>query len=177
MPNYWITTHWPNKEPVNSPARHVFFKAGTRSQLPKPGDIVFIYETAEAVVDGKRVTHVDRCYQGKREVERLPVGRASIISKVVVSGVPRDIGLDDIVRDYGNLEEWQIIPCQQQTKVREVSKADLMLLLGYPRKTSPRFLPSGVSRTRTSPGSFWRVWKVNEGCYTQLTPGSTSLIQ
>lgn len=140
MPDYWITTHWPSRDPDDSPGRNVFYKRGTRKNLPRRGDVVFIYESAYAVIDGELITKVEKQHQNERETETLPVGRSAIISKVVVANDPRAIRPDDIVRDYGNLEDWMIIPCCKQTKVKPLAKQDLMELLGYARNAPPRFL-------------------------------------
>lgn len=140
MPNYWITTHWPNHEPEDSPIRNVYYKAGKRRRLPKRGDIVFIYESEFAVIDRKKVLKAERLHNGQRETQTVPLGRSAIISKAVVSGEPRAIRSDDLVLDHGNLEDWMIIPCSQRTKVKPLSKQDLMESLGYDRKAPPRFL-------------------------------------
>jgi len=140
MTDYWITSHWPTPEPETSSFRNVYFKTGKRKNLPKIGDIVFIYESAVAVVEGRRVDRVYQCYEGKRELKVVPPGRSAIISRAVISGEPRAIQSTDIVYDFGNLDEWSIIPCNCQTSVREIAKEDMMKLLGYPRNTPPRFL-------------------------------------
>jgi hypothetical protein len=102
--------------------------------------MILVYESQGAAVNGRRVTMVYRCHNGKRELEPVPPGRSAIISKMVVTGLPRAIQPSDVVRDYGDLNEWSLIPCHHHTKVREMPKDELMELLGYPSKTSPRFL-------------------------------------
>ncbi len=145
MPDYWITSHWPTPEPETSSFRNVYFKTGKRKNLPKIGDVVFIYESAVAAVDGKKVEQVVRCYLGKREMKVVPAGRSAIIGKVVVSAAPRAIQATDVVYDFGNVEEWSVIPCDGRTAVPEIAKSDLMEILGHPRNTPPRFL------------SLWRI--------------------
>ena len=140
MPDYWITSHWPTPEPETSSFRNVYFKTGKRKTLPKIGDVVLIYETGVAKVNSKQVDLVYRCHAGKRELRALPAGRSAIIGKAIVNGEPRAIQPTDIVYDFGNVDEWSIIPCSGQTAVCEIAKADMMELLGYPRSASPRFL-------------------------------------
>jgi hypothetical protein len=141
----WITTHWPSPEGFEV-SRHVYFKSG-RAVLPKVGDLVLIYEAESATVGGKAVKHAEMRFRGKRERVELPKGRGRIVAAVTVEGHQRAIGDGDLVYEYGNLIEWSILPCGRLREVNEVSRGEVMELLGKPAGTPPRF---------------WSLWKVPE---------------
>lgn len=144
----WITTHWPNLEPVLSPTRHVYFKPEKRQRVPEVGDIVLVYESETVHVDGKTVTEAYRVHKGQRELVQLPRGKGAIICLLKVAGEPRPVEPDDVVYDYGNLSEWRVIPCSKRIEVCELPRRGLMKALGKDEKTPPRFLS---------------LWKVSDG--------------
>jgi len=69
---------------------------------------------------------------------------------MTVQGPRRLITDEDVVYDYGNLREWEVIPCRDGRPLPELSRGDLMAALGKPRRTPPRFL------------GLWRVPDRNE---------------
>ena len=140
--NCLITTHWPSPEGMEV-ARNVYFNA-RRKSLPAIGDIVLIYEAETATVNGKRVTRAEMRYRGRREWVELPRGRGRIVGAVTVVGEPRGITDENRVYDYGNLDEWSLVPCGAMREVREVSRGEVIEVLGK----------SG-SNVR-----YWGLWKV-----------------
>jgi hypothetical protein len=139
----WITTHWPSPKGFEV-ARHVYFKSNPAS-LPRPGDLVLIYEAQSATVNSKAVKRAEMQYHGKREWVQLPKGRGRIVAAVTVKETARRITGDDRVYDYGNLSEWSLIPCGDEKAVTDIPRSVIMELLDKPPTTPPRF---------------WSLWKV-----------------
>lgn len=136
--NCWITTHWPSPR-GREVARHVYFKA-RRRRLPRPGDLVLIYESETVHVNGKAVDHAILRHRGEREQVGLPRGRGEIVAAVTVEGGPRPITEEDLTYDYGDWKEWSLIPCGRPRAVRELPRREMMELLGKEPATPVRFL-------------------------------------
>lgn len=117
----------------------MYFKR-RRSRLPKQGDLVLIYESETATVKGEAVRHAILRHRGRRGRVELPRGRGGIIAAVRVEGLPRRIAEEDLTYDYGDWEEWSLIPCGAPRPVRELPRQEMMELLGKEPRTPPRFL-------------------------------------
>lgn len=142
--NLWITTHWPVGPVGPHSNRHVYVKAATR-RVPAVGDWVLVRESRAIMVDGRRREHGHLCHLGRREpvVARASTGR--VVCRVVVTGGRRPVAPEDAVYDFGNLGEWEIVPCAEPAAVRDVPLAQVMAALGKPPGENPRYM------------SLWRV--------------------
>ncbi|MDB5292393.1 MAG: hypothetical protein JWL69_3634 [Phycisphaerales bacterium] len=110
MGDYWITTHWPTPVTDLPFSRHVFVKAN-RVRLPQPGDVVFVRQAKRAVVKGIHRTTAIRHHAGRKVAGcAVPDGTGGIIGVLTVDGDLRPISRDDVVFDYGDLDEWKIVP-------------------------------------------------------------------
>ena len=108
MADFWITTHWPTPDCKPGPSRYVYFKKN-KVTLPKPGDFIFIRETREAKVNGKLVKTVVRHYRGEKTTFQLPKGTGGIVGTAQVAGPARKQNSEDVVFDFGNLDEWCVV--------------------------------------------------------------------
>ena len=110
MSDYWITTHWPVPKDIPDFSRHVFIK-DRHIALPQVGDVVFIRESrSRPMSDGLTVRRVTRVHRGERTEHDLPEGFGGLVGMATISGAPRLISPDDVIFEYGNLREWQLIP-------------------------------------------------------------------
>jgi hypothetical protein len=136
MPDYWITTHWPVPETDLPFSRHVYVKDHSVT-LPEPGAQIFFRETIHAIgKDKKRVRIVTRKHRGQKASFDVRVGSGGIIGTAVVDGKLRPIQDYDVVFDFGDLNEWAIIPCEDFEPV----EFPLPALLKFLDRRNPRFL-------------------------------------
>src|SRR5258706_441940 len=136
MQQCWITTHWPVPETDLSFSRHVYVKEHS-VKLPEPGAHVFIRETIHAIGKNKKpVRTVVRRHRGQRAQFDVRVGSGGIIGTAIVTGKRRPIQDQDVVFDFGDLEEWSIIPCTDF----KPAKFSLDALLQLLDRKNPRFL-------------------------------------
>ena len=141
MSDFWITTHWPVPKDAPDLSRHVYIK-DRHVSFPQPGDFVFIRESkSRPMSDGLTVRRVTRIHRGERSEHDLPEGSGGLIGVATVDGAPREISPDDVVFEYGNLREWQLIPTRDFRRA-ELPYDTLKKLLGA---ENPRFL------------SLWRI--------------------
>jgi hypothetical protein len=136
MPGYWITTHWPVPETDLPFSRHVYVKEHS-VRLPEPGANIFIRETIHAIgKDKKPIRTVTRKYRGQQTQFEVRTGSGGIIGTAIVSGKLRPIQDQDVVFDFGDLDEWSIIPCDRF----KPAYLSLDALLKFLHRKNPRFL-------------------------------------
>jgi hypothetical protein len=136
MSDYWITTHWPVPETDLTFSRHVYVKEHSISR-PEPGARIFFRESIHAIgKNKKRVRTVTRKHRGQKAHFDVRVGSGGIIGTANVNGSLRPIQDQDVVFDFGDLDEWSIIPCQSF----EPAEYPLPALLNLLDRQNCRFL-------------------------------------
>lgn len=108
--------------------------------IPKLGDFIFFRESISARANGKRVRTVTRHHRGHQAEFDLPKGYGGIIGTATVDGSLRKQQPDDVVFDFGDLQDWMVIPCRDFKPAR-LGLNDLRELLRLDEPiTSTRFL-------------------------------------
>jgi hypothetical protein len=74
------------------------------------------------------------------ELRDVPDGDGGIIGWMTVSGTKGPLCDDYYKLDYGDIGDWEIIPCDGGCPLPPLSRGDLMEALGKPRDIPPRFL-------------------------------------
>jgi hypothetical protein len=135
MPDFWITTYWPIPRSDPPFSRHVYVK-DNRANVPKPGAFIFVRESIDAKIGGRRVRIATMHHRDERAPLKVPKGSGGIIGTMTVVGSMRPIQSNDVVFDFGDLKEWSIIPCEGFQAAR-LSLRDLREVLNV---ENPRFL-------------------------------------